>query len=267
MAPSQLALQRHSIHCIEVFLVPLARATGGTPHLGLNCRAVTRVHTLLCRRLTNSCLAPRAARGHYGFVFQATNKVTGKSVAIKRVDRSLCTPYRIQEEVSDAAQAAAGHVAAPAFILLTTAGQVSHAALPATPCSLIVMLYLYIAGMQIEVLQRVGSHSGVISLLDAFETQSHVELVMELMEGGELYGRIATKGAFDEGTARVIARRLVDAIKFLHKNNIVHRDLKPENILIASLVDESDVKVRLVVVEVPLSAPRVAHGAEAFRPP
>ena len=97
---------------------------------------------------------------------------------------------------------------------------------------------------QIEVLQRVGHHNGIISLLDAFETPTHVELVMELMEGGELYGRIASKGAIAEPTARIIARRLVDAIKFLHKNNIVHRDLKPENILMANTTDESDVKVR-----------------------
>jgi calcium/calmodulin-dependent protein kinase I len=113
------------------------------------------------------------------------------------------------------------------------------------------MLYPYTTVLQIEVLQRVGSHSGIISLLDAFESPTHVELVLELMEGGELYGRIANKGAFPESTARVIAQRLVEAVKYLHKCNVVHRDLKPENILIASLVDESDVKVRLVVVEVP----------------
>ena len=42
---------------------------------------------------------PVGTRGHYGFVFLATNKVTGKRVAVKRIDRSLCTPYRVQEEV------------------------------------------------------------------------------------------------------------------------------------------------------------------------
>ena len=42
------------------------------------------------------CASPR---GHYGYVFLGTHKVTAKLVAIKRIDRTKCTPFRIQEEV------------------------------------------------------------------------------------------------------------------------------------------------------------------------
>ena len=90
-----------------------------------------------------------------------------------------------------------------------------------------------------------GDHDAIITLLDAFESPTHVELVLELMDGGELYGRIASKGAFPEPAARVIARRLVDAVKYMHKNNVVHRDLKPENILMRSGPDDTAVKVRV----------------------
>lgn len=38
-------------------------------------------------------------RGHYGYVFEGVQKSTGRRVAVKKIDRSLCTPFRIQEEV------------------------------------------------------------------------------------------------------------------------------------------------------------------------
>ena len=81
--------------------VSIRGVTGGSPlcaeRRGSPLRAGLAIQTNVSPAGFLPC--PRVNRGHYGFVFQATNKVTGKSVAIKRVDRSLCTPYRIQEEV------------------------------------------------------------------------------------------------------------------------------------------------------------------------
>ena len=37
-----------------------------------------------------------------------------------------------------------------------------------------------------------------MSLYEVFETPTHVELVLELMQGGELYHRISTKGPYEE---------------------------------------------------------------------
>lgn len=68
---------------------------------------------------------------------------------------------------------------------------------------------------------------------------------MELMEGGELYGRIAAKGPYSERKAAVITQRLASAVRFLHRHGIVHRDLKPENLLLQSAEQDDVVKVRL----------------------
>jgi serine/threonine protein kinase len=81
-------------------------------------------------------------------------------------------------------------------------------------------------------------------MLDAFETPTHVEIVMELMEGGELYGRIASKGPYPEAKAALIIRRLASAVRFLHRHGVVHRDLKPENLLLASSENDDMIKVR-----------------------
>lgn len=80
-------------------------------------------------------------------------------------------------------------------------------------------------------------------MIDAFETPTHVEIVMELMEGGELYGRIATKGAYSEPVAALITRRLASAVRYLHRHGVVHRDLKPENLLLYSTTQDDIVKV------------------------
>ena len=75
-------------------------------------------------------------------------------------------------------------------------------------------------------------HPNVIKFVDIFETDVHLCLVMELVEGGELYDHLVNKGPFAEADARAIMYQLLQALKYLHDRNIVHRDLKPENILL-----------------------------------
>ncbi|XP_054938617.1 MAP kinase-activated protein kinase 3 isoform X14 [Physeter macrocephalus] len=61
-------------------------------------------------------------------------------------------------------------------------------------------------------------------------------IVMECMEGGELFSRIQERGnqAFTEREAAEIMRDIGTAIQFLHSWNIAHRDVKPENLLYTS---------------------------------
>lgn len=96
---------------------------------------------------------------------------------------------------------------------------------------------------QIDILRHAGKHEYIVSMIDAFETPEHVEIVMELMTGGEMYGRIANKGPYSERKAAVITRRLASAVRYLHRHGIVHRDLKPENLLLQSAAHDDVVKV------------------------
>jgi len=81
-------------------------------------------------------------------------------------------------------------------------------------------------------IMKMTSHGNIIQLLDDFEVQNTVFLIMELFEGEELYDLILRKKRLDEDTARTIFRQVVDAVAYLHSNKIIHRDLKPENILV-----------------------------------
>ncbi|ERE75592.1 MAP kinase-activated protein kinase 3-like protein [Cricetulus griseus] len=75
-----------------------------------------------------------------------------------------------------------------------------------------------------------GPH--IVRVLDVYENMHHGKrcllIVMECMEGGELFSRIQERGdqAFTEREAAEIMRDIGTAIQFLHSQNIAHRDVK-----------------------------------------
>lgn len=83
---------------------------------------------------------------------------------------------------------------------------------------------------ELNVLRRVR-HTNIIQLIEVFETQERVYMVMELATGGELFDRIITKGSFTERDATHVLQMVLEGVKYLHTLGITHRDLKPENLL------------------------------------
>ncbi|XP_038665057.1 serine/threonine-protein kinase H1-like isoform X3 [Scyliorhinus canicula] len=83
---------------------------------------------------------------------------------------------------------------------------------------------------ELNVLRRV-SHRNIIQLIEVFETQDRIYMVMELATGGELFDRVIAKGSFTERDATRVLQMVLDGVKYLHTLGITHRDLKPENLL------------------------------------
>eukprot|EP01088_Endostelium_zonatum_P006722 TRINITY_DN18871_c0_g1_i1.p1 TRINITY_DN18871_c0_g1~~TRINITY_DN18871_c0_g1_i1.p1 ORF type:complete len:402 (-),score=86.56 TRINITY_DN18871_c0_g1_i1:77-1282(-) len=77
-------------------------------------------------------------------------------------------------------------------------------------------------------------HPYIVTLHYAFQNHSHLYLVMDYMNGGQLFNQMYKEGFFDEKQSRFYAAQIVLAIDHLHQLNIIHRDLKPENILLDS---------------------------------
>lgn len=97
---------------------------------------------------------------------------------------------------------------------------------------------------EIEILQVLGNHPGIITLVDVDESlPSCIRLVMELCEGGELYDSIQAKKHYPEPEAKATVRNLIEACAYIHSKGIMHRDLKPENILLASTSSCTEVKI------------------------
>ncbi|KAJ3163746.1 RAC-gamma serine/threonine-protein kinase [Geranomyces variabilis] len=75
-------------------------------------------------------------------------------------------------------------------------------------------------------------HPFIVGLHYAFQSADRLYLVMEYINGGELYFHIAHYGRFCEDRARFYAAELLLGLMCLHGKGIVYRDLKLENILL-----------------------------------
>ena len=62
-------------------------------------------------------------------------------------------------------------------------------------------------------------------------TQLPRYLVLEYIEGGELFDHISSNGRLPESEAVRIFRQMIAGLSYCHRFAICHRDLKPENIL------------------------------------
>ena len=74
-------------------------------------------------------------------------------------------------------------------------------------------------------------HPNIVRVEEYYENNGLVFIVMELMEGGELFDRLVEVEHYTEKQAVEAFRPLVDAIRYCHSLGIVHIDLKPENLL------------------------------------
>ena len=72
----------------------------------------------------------------------------------------------------------------------------------------------------------------VVRLHYAFQTASKLFMVLDFMQGGELYFHMRQAGKFPVHVARFYAAEVLLALQDLHENGVIYRDLKPENILI-----------------------------------
>ncbi|RFU71840.1 kinase-like domain [Trichoderma arundinaceum] len=78
-----------------------------------------------------------------------------------------------------------------------------------------------------------GSHPNIVNLLDTFETEAHVYLVMEFCSQGDLYEAIRNgHGPLETEHVRQFMLELVDAVAYIHSKGVYHRDIKPENIFL-----------------------------------
>uniref|UniRef100_A0A1I8A118 Protein kinase domain-containing protein n=1 Tax=Steinernema glaseri TaxID=37863 RepID=A0A1I8A118_9BILA len=87
-------------------------------------------------------------------------------------------------------------------------------------------------------------HKCIAQIYDAFQTATNdVILIMEIVEGGELFDRVADDGfILTELAVAMILHQLCEAIAYIHSQNIIHLDLKPENIMCVSL-ESNEIKL------------------------
>ena len=74
-------------------------------------------------------------------------------------------------------------------------------------------------------------HPFINQILDHFETETHIFIVMEYV-CGDLLGFIRKRAKLSESVSKIIFKQLIEGLKYIHKKHYVHRDIKLDNILI-----------------------------------
>jgi len=95
---------------------------------------------------------------------------------------------------------------------------------------------------EVEIMKKLD-HPHILHLYDVYETNEDLFLIMELVNGGELFDRIVERGSYTEKDAADLLKTLAGVINHLHGHNLIHRDLKPENLLYSTPADDAIIKV------------------------
>lgn len=77
-----------------------------------------------------------------------------------------------------------------------------------------------------------ASHPFITRLISTFQTEERLFLVLEFVEGGDLYFHLNKGLRLNHDAARLYLAEIATALSYLHHLGIVFRDLKPSNILI-----------------------------------
>ena len=76
------------------------------------------------------------------------------------------------------------------------------------------------------------NHQNITKILETFEDDQFYFIIMEYINGGNLFSYVKKRRKLSEKVAKFLFRQIILGIKHIHSNLIVHRDIKLENILI-----------------------------------
>ncbi|KAL8811029.1 MAG: hypothetical protein Q9200_002118 [Gallowayella weberi] len=82
-----------------------------------------------------------------------------------------------------------------------------------------------------KMLQKV-KHAFLVTLWGTFQDSKNLYMVMDFVEGGELFSLLRKSQRFPNPVAKFYAAEVTLALDYLHSMHIIYRDLKPENLLL-----------------------------------
>jgi len=77
-------------------------------------------------------------------------------------------------------------------------------------------------------------HPFLARLYYSFQTTDNLYLIMDFINGGELFHHLSQQKRFPEERTKFYSAQIVCGLEYLHSLGIIYRDLKPENLLLSS---------------------------------
>lgn len=82
-------------------------------------------------------------------------------------------------------------------------------------------------------------HPHVVRILETFDYNQQIFVVMEVCAGGDLY----TRDPYTEDQAARIVTAVLRAVAYMHERGVIHRDIKYENIMYVSDSPQANIKL------------------------
>lgn len=91
---------------------------------------------------------------------------------------------------------------------------------------------------EINLLKRLD-HPNIIKIYEAYMYENVYCIITEYCEGGSLLKNIQKGHKYSSEAIRIIMRKILSALSYIHKLNIVHRDIKLDNVVFLNKYDSS----------------------------
>jgi len=83
---------------------------------------------------------------------------------------------------------------------------------------------------EVKILEML-KHPNINKMIETFDTKHHLYIVLELLEGENLFENIVHRKVYLEKDAANVIKQVARACDYMHERGIIHRDLKPENLV------------------------------------
>eukprot|EP00794_Sanderia_malayensis_P012034 gene12034-13276_t len=95
---------------------------------------------------------------------------------------------------------------------------------------------------EVDIMRKL-SHENLVNLVDVYDIENRIILIMEFISGGELFERIVEEDCLTEAEAAVYMKQILEGLQHMHSKNIIHLDLKPENIV---CIEPKSTRIKLI---------------------
>ncbi|XP_058103381.1 serine/threonine-protein kinase PEPKR2-like [Magnolia sinica] len=98
-------------------------------------------------------------------------------------------------------------------------------------CKSVAKIVAYRIHEEIEIMQHLSGHPGVVTLLAVYEDANSFHLIMEMCDGSSLLDDLHNRRFKSERDIAAVIKEIVSSLKYCHESGVIHGDIKPDNIL------------------------------------